>query len=297
MNFYTLQNKITIKAVIIKMQQTNNTSSILIDKSKETIHVITINRAHRRNAVDRDTAAQLRDAFLQFEEDPIARVAILTSEGQSFCAGADLQSISDQNMNVLKEEGSENGPMGPTRLYLSKPVIAAIKGYAVAGGLELACWCSLRVASSDAIFGVFCRRFGVPLIDGGTVRLPQLIGYSRAMDMILTGRPIDAKTAYDWGLVNRLVDQPDQVLPEALKLATLLCSFPQKCMRSDYMSTMEATFGKQNYDQQVQCDNGALYNEFKRGLQVVQSGETLTGSKQFKQGVGRGGSFNLNSKL
>ena len=182
--------------------------------------------------------------------------------------------------------------MGPTRLRLSKPVIAAVSGYAVAGGLELACWCTLRVATRDGIFGVFCRRFGVPLIDGGTVRLPKLIGYSRAMDMILTGRSVDATTAYEWGLVNRLVNTKSELMPASLVLARQLCSFPQLCMRSDYLSATEATFG-QDYDFNVPGPiDQPLHNEFVRGIQVIKSGETMEGATRFAESKeGRHGQF------
>jgi enoyl-CoA hydratase len=262
------------------------------------ILIVELNRPERSNAVNREMADGLCHVFIEFERDPVAKVAILTSSkgSTSFCAGADLKDVSQGNLNILQESSSMNGPMGPTRLRLSKPVIAAIKGHAVAGGLELACWCSLRLATRDAVFGVFCRRFGVPLIDGGTVRLPKLIGYSRAIDMILTGRPIDAKTAFDWGLVNRLVNNEEELMPEALSLARQLCAFPQTCMRSDYLSATEATFGKQDYDGEFQQMHGPMLNEFQRGIQVIQSGETIQGATRFAlQKEGRHGHFD--SKL
>ncbi|MFI6161384.1 crotonase/enoyl-CoA hydratase family protein [Micromonospora haikouensis] len=194
------------------------------------VTTVILDRPASRNAVDGPTARALADAFRAFEADPAAAVAVLWGAGGTFCAGADLKAIGTPSGNRVEPDG--DGPMGPTRLRLSKPVIAAISGYAVAGGLELALWCDLRVAESDAVLGVFCRRWGVPLVDGGTVRLPRLIGESRAMDLILTGRPVPAEEAYSMGLVNRLV-APGAARAEAERLAAEIARHPQACLRND----------------------------------------------------------------
>lgn len=240
---------------------------------------ISIDRINRRNAVDGPTANLLYQAFLDFEQDHTAKVAILHSHLGHFCAGADLQAVADDNGqgNSLNEDGP--GPMGPTRMQLTKPVIAAIDGYAVAGGLELALWCDLRVAAEDATLGVFCRRFGVPLIDGGTVRLPRLIGTSRAMDLILTGRAVTAQEAFDIGLVNRLAP-PGNSLETALTLANQLASLPQTCLRHDRQSV---------YQQSSLTEADAINNEFRLGMKTLASGETLAGAKHFSDGAGRHG--------
>lgn len=251
--------------------------SIAIEQQRD-ITVITIQRPQARNAVDRDTAHALAQAFREFDGNEQAKVAVLTGQ-DSFCAGADLKAFALGQGNRLDTDG--DGPMGPTRMTLSKPVIAAIEGFAVAGGLELAIWCDLRVAASNATFGVFCRRFGVPLIDGGTVRLPRLIGVSRAMDMILTGRAVAAEEAYHMGLVNRLCE-PGEALSEAQRLAAEIAGFPQQCLRNDRRSALA----------QWQLSEGeALSNEFRLGMASIQSGETLAGAGQFAQGFGRHGQF------
>ena len=244
------------------------------------VTVITITRAGVRNAVDGATALALADAFRAFNDDPDSDVAILTGEQGHFCAGADLKAVAaGEAANRMQPEG--DGPMGPSRMMLSKPVIAAIAGHAVAGGLELALWCDLRVAEESAVLGVFCRRWGVPLVDGGTLRLPRLIGHSRAMDLILTGRPVHADEALQMGLVNRVVAD-GQALDAALALAQSLSRFPQACMRSDRLSAIE----------QWGMDEGAaLENEFARGLQVLASGETVSGATRFAGGRGRHGDF------
>jgi enoyl-CoA hydratase len=241
--------------------------------------VVRIDRPEVRNAVNAETATALYEAFYKFENDEKLKVAILYGGEDTFCAGADLKSISSGNRNNTLEEGS--GPMGPTRMRLSKPVIAAVAGFAVAGGLELACWCDLRIAKSNAIFGVYCRRFGVPLIDGGTIRLPQLIGLSRAMDMILTGRSVSAQEAYNFGLVNRIVDEKESVLKAAIELAAELTKFPQQCMRHDRLSALESVYGD---------EHGHLMNELKHG-QFSLSKETLEGATRFTKGQGRHGNF------
>jgi len=243
------------------------------------IVVVTIDRPEVRNAVDRATAAELAAAFRRFEADDALAVAILTGAGGTFCAGADLKAVASGGGNVVREEG--DGPMGPTRMRLSKPVIAAVEGHAVAGGLELALWCDLRVAARDAVFGVYCRRWGVPLIDGGTVRLPRLIGESHAMDLILTGRGVSGEEARMMGLANRLVE-PGQALEAAKELARQLAAFPQRCLRSDRKSARE------QWDLPFE---EAMRNETRLGMAVIASGETQEGAARFAGGAGRHGSF------
>jgi enoyl-CoA hydratase len=242
------------------------------------IQIVTINRPQARNAVDLTTARELADAFRVFDDNDDLDVAILTGASGNFCAGADLKAMSRGEGNRMSEKG--DGPMGPTRMLLSKPVIAAIEGYAVAGGLELALWCDLRVAASNAIFGVFCRRFGVPLVDLGTIRLPRLIGQSHALDLILTGRGVSGEEAQRMGLANRLTE-PGRALEGAIALASTIGSFPQHCMLSDRLSVYE----------QWQLDwESATRNEFRRGSEVVASGETKAGATKFASGAGRHGS-------
>ncbi|MEU8357981.1 crotonase/enoyl-CoA hydratase family protein [Nonomuraea sp. NPDC048882] len=236
------------------------------------VTTVVLSRPEARNAVDRKTADALTGAFRDFE-DSDADVAVLWGEGGTFCAGADLKALD----NHVGEEG--DGPMGPTRMRLSKPVIAAVAGHAVAGGLELALWCDLRVAEEDAVFGVFCRRWGVPLIDGGTVRLPQLIGSSRAMDMILTGRPVEGPEAYAWGLANRLVPT-GTARAHAEELAARIAAFPQACLRGDRMSALE---------QDGMAEAEAMRNELRHGL--VSLPDASEGAARFAAGAGRHGSF------
>ena len=231
-----------------------------------------------RNAVDGPTAALLAEAFRAFDADDAAAVAVLTGAGGTFCSGADLAAVGTPRGNRVAPDG--DGPMGPTRLRLAKPVIAAIEGYAVAGGLELALWADLRVAAEDAVLGVFCRRWGVPLIDGGTVRLPRLIGQSRAMDMILTGRPVAADEALAMGLVNR-VAPAGQALAEAQRLAAEIAVHPQVCLRSDRASVLEQ-WGLETTD--------AMANELRHGLVPLES-ESGEGAARFVRGRGRNGSF------
>jgi len=251
----------------------------VIVESRDGITVVTINRPGVRNAVDRATARDLVEAFRAFDTDPAQSIAILTGAGGTFCAGADLKAIASGQGNRVEESG--DGPMGPTRMDLSKPVIGAIEGHAVAGGLELALWCDLRVAAEDAVFGVFCRRWGVPLVDGGTVRLPRLIGHSHAMDLILTGRGVSGEEARSMGLANRLVPA-GQALAAALELAHQLARFPQTCMRSDRRGILE---------QWSLTEQEALRLETLRGLDVIQSGETEDGAGRFSSGAGRHGDF------
>lgn len=241
------------------------------------VFIVAINRPERRNAVDRDCADALAKAFAAFDADKDLSVAILTGNGGQFCAGADLKAVAEGRGNRVESEG--DGPMGPTRMMLSKPVIAAIEGHAVAGGLELALWCDMRVVATNATFGVYCRRFGVPLIDGGTVRLPRLIGQSRAMDMILTGRGVGAEEAHQWGLANRLAES-GKALVEAKALAREIARHPQICMRNDRASALS---------QWPLSEREALAAEFALGLKTLQSGETLAGATKFSKGEGRGG--------
>jgi enoyl-CoA hydratase len=241
------------------------------------VTIVTIDRPEARNAVDGPTAKLLADAFRDFEADDTSAIAILTGAGGTFCAGADLKAFGDGRSNSVTSDG--DGPMGPTRMQLTKPVIAAVEGYAVAGGLELALWCDLRVASRDAVFGVFCRRWGVPLIDGGTIRLPRLIGHSHALDMILTGRGVSGDEALMMGLANRLT-APGVALPHALNLATELSALPQLCMREDRMSS---------YEQWNQSLSDALHTEYEHGMRVLRSGESLEGAARFAAGAGRHG--------
>ncbi len=254
------------------------TEQILVERI-ERITVITINRPEVRNAVDGPTAAALAAALRAFDADPASDVAVLTGAGGTFCAGADLKAVAAGSGNRVGREG--DGPMGPTRMLLSKPVLAAVEGHAVAGGLELACWCDIRIAARDAVFGVYCRRWGVPLVDGGTVRLPRLIGMSHALDLILSGRAVSGDEARAMGLANRLC-APGQALEEALAYARQLCEFPQLCLRSDRQSA---------YEQWGVGLEAALQRETELGLAVIASGETRTGAARFVAGSGRHGRF------
>ncbi len=243
------------------------------------VRVVTIDRPERRNAVDRPTGAALVAAFRAFDEDDAVSVAVLTGSAGTFCAGADLKAVASGQGNRVSEEG--DGPMGISRLRLGKPVIAAIEGFAVAGGLELALWCDLRVAAEDAVLGVYCRRFGVPLVDLGTIRLPRLIGHSRAMDLILTGRGVGADEAAAMGLVNR-VCPPGEALRSAVALAREIAAFPQTCLRGDRLSAIE---------QWDLPEDEAIRNEVRRGLATIASGETVSGAVRFASGEGRHGDF------
>ncbi|MEZ5167226.1 MAG: crotonase/enoyl-CoA hydratase family protein [Acidimicrobiales bacterium] len=241
------------------------------------VATVTIDRPERRTAVDRATADRLLVAFESFAADEALRVAILTGADGVFCAGADLKAVAENGGNRVSPDGP--GPMGPTRLDLDKPVIAAIEGYAVAGGLELALWCDLRVASREATLGVYCRRWGVPLVDGGTIRLPRLIGASRASDLILTGRGVSGDEALQMGLVNRLTE-PGQALLVARALAQDLAALPPRCLRSDLRSS------KDQWDLPV---DAALVREAELGLATIASGETVAGATRFAAGAGRHG--------
>ncbi len=264
-------------------------SNVLIERDGP-VWTVTLNRPQVRNAVDGETARLLAQAFREFDADADACVAVLQGAGGEFCAGADLKAVAggfadadrmNSRANTLSVDMNADGPMGPTRLQLSKPVVAAIEGHAVAGGLELALWCDLRVAGSTATFGVYCRRFGVPLIDGGTVRLPRLIGESRALDLILTGRAVAADEALTLGLANRVV-QAGAALSAAIELAQQIAAFPQQCMRNDRAS-VAAQHGLPFRD--------ALAHEFGLGLRTLRSGESVSGAQRFASGAGRHGRF------
>jgi enoyl-CoA hydratase len=243
------------------------------------VFTVTINRPEVRNAVDSSTASALAGAFQEFESDDDLCAAVLTGAAGTFCAGADLREVADGRRIAIDENGP--GPMGPTWLQSSKPVIAAVEGHAVAGGLELALWCDLRIAARDAVFGVFNRRFGVPLIDLGTVRLPRMIGQGRALDLILTGRGVSGEAALQMGLVNRLVE-PGEALETALELAHTLAAFPQHGLRADRASV---------YEQWALSWEDARRNELKRGLGVLASGESRAGAQRFASGEGKHGRF------
>jgi enoyl-CoA hydratase len=257
------------------MSDASNEDAVRVERDGPVTTVL-LHRPHARNAVDGPTARALADAFRAFDADETSSVAVLHGEGGTFCAGADLKAIGTECGNQVQESG--DGPMGPTRLRLGKPVIAAIEGYAVAGGLELATWCDLRVAAQDARLGVFCRRWGVPLIDGGTVRLPRLIGTGRALDLILTGREVGAEEAHRIGLVDRVV--PDgQARRAAEQLAHELSALPQACLRQDRLSVLE---------QEGMGEEAAMANELRHGLVSLQAG-ALEGAQRFASGEGRHG--------
>jgi enoyl-CoA hydratase len=262
----------------------------VIVERRDALWIVTLNRPQARNAVDGPTARRLADAFRAFDADPHASVAVLHGSGGVFCAGADLKAVAGgfhaderagERALSLNADMAADGPMGPTRLQLSKPVIAAVEGHCVAGGLELALWCDLRVAGATAVFGVFCRRFGVPLIDGGTVRLPRLIGHSRALDLVLTGRPVAADEALALGLANRIVPA-GQALAAACELAAQIAAHPQQCLRNDRASV---------HRQHGLAERDALAQEFALGLQTVASGEAVQGAARFAAGTGRHGAF------
>jgi enoyl-CoA hydratase len=243
------------------------------------VRIVTVDRPESRNAIDGPTADALADAWREFDADKSVAVGVFTGANGTFCSGADLKAVSVGRGNRLTVDG--DGPLGCTRLVLGKPVIAAVEGYAVAGGLELALWCDLRVAARDAVFGVFCRRWGVPLVDGGTIRLPRLIGQSHALDMILTGRGVSGDEALRMGLANR-VTEPGAARQEAVALAKQLAAFPQLCMRADRLSS---------YRQWDLSFAEALRQESEGGLAVINSGETREGATRFARGEGRHGAF------
>jgi enoyl-CoA hydratase len=260
------------------MRDATGEQPTVLTRADGRVTVVTIYRPERRNAVDLMTARALFEAFKSFDADPTADVAVLTGDGGAFCAGADLKAIADGETRPV-DPGGDFGPMGPTRLQLGKPVIAAIEGPAVAGGLELALWCDLRIAARSAVFGVFNRRFGVPLIDLGTIRLPRIVGHGRALELILTGRAVRAEEALSIGLINELTED-GEALPRALALARTLSGFPQTAMRSDRMSAIE---------QWGLDEPAATANEVAWGLKTLASGEASAGSAHFKGGAGRHG--------
>jgi enoyl-CoA hydratase len=255
-----------------------NSGPVLVERDRN-VAIVTINRPEARNAVNSITARALVEAFRDFDRDDTLDVAILTGTQGTFCAGADLREVAAGAREPVTEQG--DGPMGPTWMLLGKPVLAAVEGHAVAGGLELALWCDMRIAARDAVFGVFCRRWGVPLIDLGTVRLPRLIGQSHAMDLILTGRGVSGEEALRMGLANRLVDR-GKALEAALELAHSLSAFPQGCLKADRLSA---------YEQWSLPLDQARRNELRRGLAVLASGESKAGAARFSAGAGRHGSF------
>ena len=251
-------------------------------RSQGPVAIVTINRREVANAIDRPTAAALAEAFRRFEADASLHVAVLTGANGTFCAGADLKAMREPGMeraSRLSRDG--DGPVGPTRMLLTKPVIAAVEGHAVAGGLELAAWCDLRVAASDAVFGVYCRRWGIPLMDGGTIRLARLIGHSHALDLILTGRGVSGEEALRMGLANRLV-APGTALDAAVELATAIASRPQAALRSDRLSS---------YEQWSLALGQALENEYDHGMTALATGEMLTGLDRYTSGRWKSGNF------
>jgi enoyl-CoA hydratase len=257
-------------------------ATVLVERDGP-VTIVSINRPHCRNAVDGATARRLYDAFLAFDADAEASVAVFTGVGGYFCAGADLKAVASGDPEKKREIGRHGtiAPMGPSRLRLSKPVIAAVEGFAVAGGMELALWADMRVVAEDATFGIFCRRFGVPLIDLGTIRLPRLIGHSQAIDLILTGRPVGGPEALQMGLANRLVPK-GEARAHAVALAKDIARFPQQCLRADRLSALR---------QWDLDEEDAIVNEMRGGLDVISSGETLSGATRFASGIGRHGSF------
>ena len=254
-------------------------ANVLLLEKRGRIFVVTVNRPERRNAFNLEVAEKIYDAFKQFDADDTLDVAVLTGAGGNFCAGADLHALASGEKRPFLPEG-DFAPMGCTRLKLSKPVIAAVEGYAVAGGIEVACWCDMRVAAKSATFGVFCRRFGVPLVDLGTIRLPRLIGHSRAMDLILTGRPVNADEALTMGLANRVVEDGN-ALEAALQIAEQLSAFPQICMRADRLSAINQW--SLDWDEATKA-------EMNGGLPAVQA-EAIAGASRFSGGTGRHGKF------
>ncbi|KAE8379200.1 enoyl-CoA hydratase/isomerase family protein [Aspergillus bertholletiae] len=275
--------------------------SVLVSSTSEGITTITINRPHRRNAVDPTTAKNLHEKILAFENDPSQKVCILTGMGGTFCAGADLHEVARQETTGNEKKGGPShfeappesgekslGPMGPSRLQIQKPIIGAVAGYAVAGGLELSLLCDIRVVEEDAVFGVFCRRWGVPLIDGGTVRLQAVVGLGRALDMILTGRPVGATEALSMGLANRVVPK-GKAVEEATAIAKHLLSFPQLCMNADRDSCYYSAY-------QASSFQDALRHEYDKGVKVLEL-ESVKGAGRFSRGAGRHGSFQNKSHL
>jgi enoyl-CoA hydratase len=262
------------------MQEASSGRTTVSIRADARVTVVTIERPERRNAVDLATARALFAAFERFDADPDADVAVLTGAAGAFCAGADLKAIAEGETRPIEPDGAF-GPMGPTRLKLGKPVIAAIEGPAVAGGMELALWCDLRIAARSAVFGLYNRRFGVPLIDLGTIRLPRIVGHGRALELILTGRAVSAEEALSIGLINELTEDGESLV-RALALARTLCGFPQTAMRNDRMSVIE---------QWDLSGPAAIANEVAWGLKTLASGEAAAGSARFRDGAGRHGAY------
>lgn len=268
----------------------NEPDAVLVRKTAS-ITTITINRAARKNAIDGPTAKKLTEAFLAFEDDPTQKVCVFYGANGTFCAGFDLHEVAKRNQPDYKGprtephervDGRNIGPIGPSRMQIRKPVTSAVSGYAVAGGLELSLLGDIRVAEEDAVFGVFCRRFGVPLIDGGTVRLQAIVGLGRALDMILTGRPVGAQEAFTMGLANRVVPK-GKALEEAMKIAEILVQFPQDCMNTDRTSCYYAAYNAKSFED-------ALSHEFDEGIKVIDT-ESVAGAQRFSMGEGRHGQF------
>ncbi|KAJ9584142.1 hypothetical protein L9F63_021507 [Diploptera punctata] len=275
-------NKTSCQHKVFRSNLCSTTNDEILVEKLGPITTIGINRPNKRNCVNRKTAKQLSEAISQFENDDSALVAVLHGIGGNFCAGYDLEELSTFDKDVNFDSKPGDGPMGPTRRMVKKPLIAAVSGYAVAGGMELALMCDLRVMEETAVMGVFCRRFGVPLIDGGTVRLQALVGHSRALDLILTGRAIKAQEAFEWGLANRLVACGTS-LGQAVNLANSLVKFPQECLRADRLSTYNAAFNAASYEEgfEFELNNGA----------PVLLKESVTGAKKFVAGIGKHGKF------
>ena len=270
-------------------------NSVLYTPTSEGITTISINRPHRRNAVNPLTTKKLYEAVLAFEDDSSQKVCILTGCGGTFCAGADLHEISQMESSTPSDaehlqpvNGRNRAPMGPSRLQVKKPIIAAVAGYAVAGGLELSLIADMRVVEEDATFGVFCRRWGVPLIDGGNVRLPAIVGLGRALDMILTGRPVSAAEAHTMGLANRVVAK-GKAVEEATTIARQLLTFPQLCMNLDRESCYYSTYNAASFE-------GAMKAEFEKGVKAVEA-ESISGAAKFSSGSGRHGNYKDLGKL
>ncbi|XP_042240110.1 mevalonyl-coenzyme A hydratase sidH-like [Homarus americanus] len=268
-----------------KTESSAQEGTVIVEHLPE-ITMIGINRPEKRNCVNTSTAVALLQAFQDFDKDDSAKIAVLYGVGGNFCAGFDLKELSEKPPERLSS--SDRGPMGPTHYETKKPVIAAVEGFAVAGGLELALWCDLRVVEDTAVMGVFCRRFGVPLIDGGTVRLPAIVGLGRALDLILTGRAIKGKEALEWGLANRLVACGTAV-GQAVNLAQSLVKFPQECMLADRASALHATFSAKSLQESLQFES-------ENGIPIILK-ESVLGAQKFIGGVGRHGKFNLDHKI
>jgi len=278
-NFKRIGSKIASRL----FSDSSSIDRVVVNKQKN-LFLIGINRPEKRNSIDDETAAQLRKAFEDFENDSEAYAAVLYGKGGNFCAGYDLSEVAKGNFSGIS---SAHGPLGPTKKLLSKPVVAAINGYAVAGGFELALWCDLRVVEETAVMGFFNRRFGIPIVNGSTARLPQIVGLSRALDLILTGRSINAREAYECGLANKIT-ACGTAIGNAINLANSLCKFPQECLRADRLSAYHSTYNSQSLEE-------ALKFEYENAAPVLEK-ESVKGAEKFLQGIGRHGKFNLDPK-